>query len=180
MASINWDDISVEALASHHDFSDFHCASEDLDDFIKNDALHEQKYMLSRTYLFSYEGRVIGFVSLSADSVAVQRLKTDDIVRKQDGKALYSNLPCILIGRLAVTEQYERQGLGTKILYWAVGLITDVVCKSVGCRYITVDPKLESLPLYTKSGLGFTQMESIKPGKIETRYYINIYKLLNE
>lgn len=114
MASINWDDISVEALNSHHDFSDFHCASEDLDDFIKNDALHEQRCMLSRTYLFSYEGNIIGFVSLSADSVAVQRLKTDDIVRKQDGMALYSNLPCILIGRLAVIEQYERQGLGTK------------------------------------------------------------------
>ena len=180
MASIDWDSISVEPLDRHHDFSDFHCASDDLDDFIKNDALHEQKCMLSRTYLFFYEGHVIGFVSLSADSVAVQRLKTDDIVRKQDGRSLYSNLPCILIGRMAVIKQYERKGLGTKILKWAVGLITDVVCKAVGCRYITVDPKAESLALYMKSGLGFRQMEALKPGKIETRYCINIYKLLNE
>jgi len=180
MASIDWEkDISVEALDSHHDFTDFHCASEDLDDFIKNDALLEQKCMLSRTYLFFYKGSVIGFVSLSADSVAVQRLRADDIVRK-DGKALYSNLPCILIGRLAVVEQYERRGLGTNILKWAVGLITNVVCKSVGCRYITVDPKAESLALYKKSGLGFTQMEALRPEKVETRYYINIYKLLNE
>ncbi len=55
MASIDWDSISVEPLSSHHDFSDFHCASDDLDDFIKNDALHEQRCMLSRTYLFFYE-----------------------------------------------------------------------------------------------------------------------------
>jgi hypothetical protein len=54
-----------------------------------------------------------------------------------------------------------------------------VVCKSVGCRYITVDPKKDALDLYLKSGLGFTQMEAIKAKKLETRYYINIYKLLN-
>lgn len=180
MASINWDDISVEPLDSHHDFSDFHCVDDDLNDFIKYDALLEQKCMLSRTYLFFYEGVVIGFVSLSADSVSVRLLKADDIARKKDGKAAYSNLPCILIGRLAVVEKFERKDLGTNILKWSVGLITNLVCKSVGCRYITVDPKTESLVLYMKSGLGFTQMEALKPGKIETRYYINVYKLLNE
>jgi hypothetical protein len=78
-----------------------------------------------------------------------------------------------------VVEKYDRQGIGTNILYWAVGLITNVVCKSVGCRYITVDPKKDALDLYLKSGLGFTQMEAIKAKKLETRYYINIYKLLN-
>jgi len=81
---------------------------------------------------------------------------------------------------MAVIKQYERKGLGTKILKWAVGLITDVVWKAVCCRYITVDPKAESPALCMKSGLGFRQMEASKPGKIETRYYINIHKLLNE
>jgi hypothetical protein len=181
MARIEWEDIRVEALNNDHDFSDFYCVSEDLNDFIKNDARHEQECMLSRTYLFSYESAVIGFVSLSADSVSAPRLRSEDQVRKGgSSKSVYSNLPCILIGRLAVVEKYERQGVGTNILNWAVGLITNVVCKSVGCRYITVDPKAESLGLYIKSGLGFTQMEAIKLGKSETRYYINIYRLLND
>lgn len=181
MALIKWDDIHVEPLNSDHDFSDFYCVSEDLNDFIKNDARREQECMLSRTYLFSYEKDVIGFVSLSADSVSAPRLRSDDLVRKKgSNKPIYSNLPCILIGRLAVVNRYERQGIGTNILNWAVGLITNVVCKSVGCRYITVDPKTESLDLYIKSGLGFTQMEALKPGKTDTRYYINIYKLLND
>lgn len=180
MPSINWDEISVEPLDNHHDFKDFHCESDDLNDFIKHDALPEQNCMLSRTYLFFYEGEVIGFVSLSADSVAVRYLKAGDIARKKGGKAAYSNLPCILIGRLAVVKKLERRGLGTNILNWAIGLITNVVCKSVGCRYITVDPKEESLPLYIKSGLGFTQMEALKAGEEETRYYINLYKLLHD
>ena len=181
MAPFKWDDIRVEPLNSDHDFSDFYCASEDLNDFIKNDARREQECMLSRTYLFSYEGDVIGFVSLSADSVSAPRLRRDDLVRKKDSyKSLYSNLPCILIGRLAVVKRYERQGIGTNILNWAVGLVTNVVCKSVGCRYITVDPKKDALDLYLKSGLGFTQMEAVNAGKLETRYYINIYKLLND
>jgi GNAT superfamily N-acetyltransferase len=181
MARIKWEDIRVEPLNSDHDFSEFYCVSEDLNDFIKNDARREQECMLSRTYIFSYECGVIGFVSLSADSVSAPRLRSDDLVGKTgSSKPLYSNLPCILIGRLAVVERYERQGIGTNILNWAVGLITNVVCKSVGCRYITVDPKTESLGLYIKSGLGFTQMEALKPGKTETRYYIDIYKLMND
>lgn len=181
MDSIEWEDIHVEALNSAHDFNDFYCVCDDLNDFIKNDARREQECMLSRTYLFSYEGNVIGFVSLSADSVAAPRLKGEDVVKKKDSsKSVYSNLPCILIGRLAVVSAYERRGIGTNILKWAVGLITNVVCKSVGCRYITVDPKKESLALYQKSDLGFTQMEAIRPDKPETRYYINLYKLLND
>jgi hypothetical protein len=181
MASINWEkDISVEPLDSHHDFTDFHCVSDDLNDFIKHDALPEQEHMLSRTYLFFYEGNVIGFVSLSADSVAAPRIRSEDQARKKDGKPTYSNLPCILIGRLAVVEKMERQDLGTNILSWAVMLITNVVCRSVGCRYITVDPKEESLILYKKSKWGFVQMEALKPGKKETRYYINLYRLLHD
>jgi hypothetical protein len=181
MFPIKWEDISVEALNSDYDFSDFYCVSEDLNDFIKNDARREQACMLSRTYLFFYEGSVIGFVSLSADSVSAPRLRSEDLVKKRGiSKTVYSNLPCILIGRLAVVKRCERRGIGTNILKWAVGLVTNVVCNSVGCRYVTVDPKTESLDLYIKSGLGFTQMEAIKPGKPETRYYINIYKLLND
>jgi len=181
MAHIKWEDTRIDPLNGDHDFSDFDCASDDLTDFIKNDARHEQECMLSRTYLFLHEGSVIGFVSLSADSVLAPRLKKEDVVRKRDGsKPIYSSLPCILIGRLAVVRRYERQGIGTNILYWAIGLITNVVCKSVGCRYITVDPKIEARDLYLKSGLGFTQMEAIKPGRPETRYYIDLYKLLND
>ena len=98
MAPIKWDDIHVEPLTSDHDFSDFYCVSEDLNDFIKNDAQREQECMLSRTYLFSYEGDVIGFVSLSADSVSAPRLRSGDLVRKKgSSKALYSNLPCICV-----------------------------------------------------------------------------------
>lgn len=178
--AIKWDDINVEALNSHHDFSAFHCASDDLDDFIKNDALSEQNSMLSRTYLFLYGREVIGFVSLSADSVAAPLLRTDDIARKGDGKAAYKNFPCILIGRLAVIVKYEHKGIGTDILNWAVGLIMNSVCRTVGCRYITVDPKEESVGFYTESKWRFTQMEALRPGKKETRYYINMYKLLNE
>lgn len=181
MAAVKLDDIRVEPLNTNHNFSEFYCTSDDLNDFIRNDALREQECMLSRTYLFSYEEEVVGFVSLSADSVGAPKLRREDVVRKKSSDSpAYSVLPCVLIGRLAVAKKYERQGIGKYILNWAIGLITNVVCKSVGCRYITVDPKTESLQFYTESGLGFTQMEAFKPGRPETRYYINLYKLLND
>ena len=46
MAPFKWDDIRVEPLNSDHNFSEFFCASEDLNDFIKNDARREQECML--------------------------------------------------------------------------------------------------------------------------------------
>jgi GNAT superfamily N-acetyltransferase len=118
---------------------------------------------------------------LSSPAYGSEVIGKDHMVRKKDNiRPIYSSLPCILIGRVAVVRKYERHGIGTNILNWAVGLITNVVCKSVGCRYITVDPKTESLDLYLKSGLGFTRMEAIKPGRLETRYYINLYKHLSD
>ncbi|MCX6678076.1 MAG: GNAT family N-acetyltransferase [Methanothrix sp.] len=179
--AIRWYEINVEALNSSLDISDFHCSNSDLNDFIKNDALREQRCLLSRTYLFSYEGIVVGLVTLSADSVAAPYLKSVDVVKRRSKESpAYRFLPCVLIGRLAVAEECERKGFGTHILKWAVGLVTSIICESVGCRYLTVDPKPGSLDLYLKSGLGFTLMEAPKVSEKVTRYYINLYKLMNE
>lgn len=58
-----------ETLSEEHDLSDFECESEDLNDFLKNDALKQQKEKLNLTKLITCDGEIIGFVSLLTDSI---------------------------------------------------------------------------------------------------------------
>ena len=178
MPEVRLDDIdSGVLLQSGHHTSNFNSIDDDLNDFIKHDALKEQERMLSKTYLFFYKETIIGFITLSVDSVRVPYLRKGDFEI-----GTYYNLPCVLIGRLAVDRAYGGQNVGTYILNWAVGLITTVVCRCVGCRYITVDPlvteKYSAVDFYIKANLGFTHMEDIRMSKLETRLYINLYKSL--
>lgn len=180
MPEVRLDEVGGGVLLDcSHDTSNFNSIDDDLNDFIKHDALREQGRMLSKTYLFFYDEVIIGFITLSVDSVRAPYLKRADLEFRHN-RTIYTNLPCVLIGRLAVDTNYSGQGVGTYMLNWTVGLIINAICQCVGCRYITVDPivtpKYSAVGFYIKSELGFTHMEDIRITKPETRLYINLYK----
>ncbi|MDP3105447.1 MAG: GNAT family N-acetyltransferase [Candidatus Methanoperedens sp.] len=61
----------------------------------------------------------------------------------------YHKFPCIRIARLAVDRRFERRGIGRFLLSVAIGKAISV-SNEIGCRYITVDSKPESLGFYEK------------------------------
>jgi len=61
----------------------------------------------------------------------------------------YQKFPCIRIARLAVDIRFERQGVGRFLLSVAIGKAISI-SNEIGCRYITVDSKPESLGFYEK------------------------------
>ena len=58
-----------ENLTDEHDLSEFDCGDEDLNDFLKNDALKLQESRLNITKLIMYEDSIIGFTSLLTDAI---------------------------------------------------------------------------------------------------------------
>ena len=66
-----------ETLTDTHDLSDFECESDDLNDFLKNDALKQQNEKLNLTKLIICEGEIIGFVSLLTDSMKLRLLQDE-------------------------------------------------------------------------------------------------------
>ena len=60
-----------EILSSRHNLTDFKCASDDLNDFIKNDALRQQEMNLNITQLAICNDEIIGFVSLLTDTLKI-------------------------------------------------------------------------------------------------------------
>ena len=57
-----------ETLNENHELNDFDCGDEDLNDFLKNDAINQQKEKLNITKLILCEDKLIGYTSLLTDT----------------------------------------------------------------------------------------------------------------
>ena len=68
-----------ETLNENHDLSEFDCGDEELNNFLKKDALIQQKAMLNVTKLIIFEDQIIGFVSLLTDSILIKKINDENI-----------------------------------------------------------------------------------------------------
>ena len=170
MRSVPHENLRVIPLTKEHDLFAFHSTNNELNDFLINDALNSQNFLISRTYLCYYDEALVGFLTLVTDTIEVKLIEALDGV---DGYQ-YSKYPCIKIARIAVDSDYVGKGIGRFLLLWAVGTVYRV-SRVVGCRYITVDAKRESVLFYEKNGF-----------KIIKRYaernfppmYLNMYSII--
>jgi hypothetical protein len=97
----------------------FDSGNEELNDFIINDALNEQRLLLSRTHLCFYKDHVVGFITLAADSIRIDKDKLE-ASQHIDG-CDYRVYPCILIARLATDKKLQHHGIGSYLLRLAIG-----------------------------------------------------------
>ncbi|MDD2836246.1 MAG: GNAT family N-acetyltransferase [Methanothrix sp.] len=150
MTGIPERELSILLLSSRYDLSPFDSGDAELNDFLKNDALREQKEFLSKTHLCFYRDRVAGFISMAADSVQIKKDKLDPSQIIDDCE--YPVYPCILIARLAVDKKLHGYGIGSYLLSLAVGYAME---SPLGCRYLAVDPKDGAVAFYEKIGFRF-------------------------
>lgn len=137
--------LHVIPLKDRSEIINFTSTNADLNDFLKNDALKYQEEMVSRTHLCCDGKNIAGYVTLVTDTLEVHAVEEND---KMDSYP-YHKFPCIRIARLAVDKRFERRGIGRFLLSVAIGKAVSV-SNEIGCRYITVDSKPESLGFYEK------------------------------
>lgn len=97
-----------ETLTKNHDLSQFESDSDDLNEFLKNDALKQQCSNLNLTKLIVCEGNIIGYFSLLTDTIYLNNIR-EDIVKKDIKNQLniVSNknaMPAVKIGRFAIDK----------------------------------------------------------------------------
>lgn len=148
-------------LNKNHNLSSFSCLSQELNDFLKNDALNDQTNMISRTSLCLWKDELVGFFTLIADTIEAKAV-IDGIEHYE-----YRKYPGVKIARLAVDSRFERRGIGTYLLLAAIGK-TLSVCESIGCRYILVDSKKNSIGFYQKNEFKLVE-------KYKNREFIPMY-----
>lgn len=107
-----------EPLADRHVIDEFRCSERSLEDWLKKHARSNDKHGASRTYVVCDGTSVVGYYCLSAGAVS----------RREAPSALRRNMPeptpIVLLGRLAVHEQWTNRGIGE-------GLLKDAVLRSV-------------------------------------------------
>lgn len=120
-----------EPLNGDHDVSQFSCGQESMDRWLQNTALKSQAAGGAKTYVACDNGRFIGYYALSAGSVC--RQETTGRFRR--------NMPdpilVVLLGRLAVDQTYQRQGIARNLMRDAFHRVLGAA-EEIGIRGILV------------------------------------------
>jgi len=128
--------------------------------FLQRDAKRYHATDLAKTYGIFIENagrqKVIGYITLICADVAtsdVQRPAEDDVDFR------YPSFPAVKIARLAVHSDYQgKYRLGTMLVQFALGLVKNSICPHVGCRFVVVDAKRQSVSFYGR--VGFTMLDT--------------------
>lgn len=108
----------IEPLDTTHDRAHFHCNVEALDRYIDKQAGQDIKRRISRVFVATLPDnpkKVMGYYSLSTLSIKLSQLP-EKLARKLPKHPV----PAALIGRLAVSNTAQGQGIGKMLLVDAV------------------------------------------------------------
>ena len=142
-----------EILSEEHDLSNFDCEDKDLTNFLKNDALKQQKMNLSLTQLVICDNEIIGFVSLLTDTLKLKTLENNNLkkeIKLELNISENNEVPAIKIGRFAIDKKYSKKGLGSHILRNILLNILELSKTKVGTRFVTVDAYATAFDFYVK------------------------------
>lgn len=121
-------------LNAGHDRSAFSCGEGSLDDFLKKYATQNAKTGIAKTFVATRPPgtRVIGYYSISSGHVEFDVIP-DDLTRRLP----HYPIPIVHLGRLAVDESMQGQGLGEHLLLDAMRRIV-AASEVVGIHAIEV------------------------------------------
>ena len=125
---------SVERLQSAHDRSQFDCGQPQLNDWLRLRASQSERRDLARVYVaLPQETSVVaGYYALSSHRV------TFDVLPTEQAKGLpHLGVPVVLLGQLAVDQNYQGQGLGSFLLLDALHR-AEQISQHLGVRAVEV------------------------------------------
>src|SRR5271155_370230 len=103
-----------EKLRAEHDLSDFECGEPALDDWLRRRALQNEQSGASRTYVVCSGLKVVGYYALAVGAVA--HAEAIGRVRRN----MPDPVPVMIVGRLAVHQNYQGKKIGRALLRDAV------------------------------------------------------------
>jgi GNAT superfamily N-acetyltransferase len=147
--------IEVRALTPSDDRTAFRSGDPDLDRFfIRYAGQNQFKHHIGTTYVAVEEGRILGFVTVSASHIEAPKLPRS--VRR---KLPQYPLPVLRLARLAVDQPARSKGVGG-VLLRAVFILARELADRVGCIGVVVDAKPGAVGFYER--YGFTKLEVLQ------------------
>ena len=137
-----------ELLNLTHELDSFNSGNEQLDSWLKQRAFKNQQGGASRTYVVCIRQKVIAYYCLASGSVV--NATAPSRVRRN----MPDPIPVVVIGRLAVDEAWQNQGLGKALVRDAILRIVQAA-EIVGIRAVLVHAISEQAKQFYEK-LGFT------------------------
>lgn len=133
-------------MTANQQTSGFDCGTASLNQWLRHQALKNEQSGGSRTYVVCESNRVTGYYALAAGAIA--RTEVTGRIKKN----MPDPIPALVLGRLAVDCNWQRQGIGQGLLKDALARSINV-SEQVGARVLivhVVNEKAESF--YRKHG----------------------------
>ena len=140
-----------EPLDSMHDRDNFSCGKDLLDNYFWRQAKQDVKRKLSACFVLIDEEskNISGYYTLSSNSISHDLIP--DSFKKKLPKS-YLSIPTILLGRLAVYNDFQGKGIGKILLIDSLKRCFDT-SDSIGAFAVIVDPlDKEAERFYDKYG----------------------------
>lgn len=151
-------------LTAAHQLTGFESGEPTLDHWLKHRALRNQGSGASRTYVLCADGQVMAYYCLATASIMSEQA-TGRIRRNMPDP-----IPAMVLGRLAVDQRWQGQGIGKALLRDAV-LRTVQVSEIVGVRALLVHA-------LTDSAVGFYQSHGFHPSPANPRtLYLSVSEI---
>jgi predicted GNAT family N-acyltransferase len=141
----------IEKLNASHVKKKFDCDYPLLNGYLHNQAKQDFSRDLSVCYVLctADNNTVIGYYTLSSNSIS-RSIFPEDIIKKLPPS--YSELPTILLGRLAVDSKEKNKGYGEILLLNALNNCFEF-SKNIGALSVIVDPiDKQAFVFYQKYG----------------------------
>lgn len=151
-SSIDLTKLRIERLSERnsHTTESFDCGVQDLNEFIKEDALKHQKEKIAMTYLCFHGNDLVGYFTWLTDAIEI---KGDDKKVFETMDMGYRTYPAIKIGRMAIDKRYSGRGIGKFLVKIVISNVL-LFSKYIGCRFVTVDAYPNAKDFYKKIDFG--------------------------
>lgn len=120
-----------EPLQEQHDLNPFDCGETLLNEWLKQRARKNEVLGASRTFVVCDERTVVGYYALAAGSV------THELAASKIKRNMPDPIPVIVLGRLAIDQQWKGKGLGYSLLQDAL-LRCHAAAQHIGARALLV------------------------------------------
>lgn len=153
----------VERLDGSHELSAFTCGVTELDEWLRDHALDNQVRNLSRTFvLVGDDGGIAGYYSLTMGGV-----RREDLPPRYGRGLPRYEIGMVLLARLAVHQDHQRQGIGRDLLVEAIERAA-LAGEHAAARFIAVDPIDQNAGAFY-SAFGFKAVPGDEGGRMYVR-----------
>jgi len=157
----------LESLTAKHSLAleRFNCDHDDLNDFFRKDAKRYAEELLGKSYCFVLDDdpdNLVCAFTVSNDSIKVNHLpnsRKKKLNRPIPREKQFKSYPAVLIGRLGVSSEFKRCGIGRELMDFIKVWFASIDNKT-GCRFVVVDSYNEEGPRLFYESNGFNYLFS--------------------